>query len=130
MAKSNKIVIVALVALALAMGACAIFILTARIMTSPITVDLPQRAVTAAAALREPAPPIDLRVDADNRVYWNNSPVDVNDLQRKLEEEVLKDPTNQPELRIDADPKSEYEVMGTILAQARKARIRKIDFVQ
>ena len=107
-----------------------IFIVTAPIMTYPIAVDLPQRVINPPPQLREPPPPIDLRVDASNQVYWNNSPVNVGDLQQKMEEEVQKDPTNQPELRIEASPDSEYEVMAKILAQAKNAQMKKIGFVQ
>ncbi len=63
-------------------------------------------------------------------VYVNREPVNVNELQQKMEEEVQKDPTNQPELRIDANPDSEYEVMAKILAQAKNAQMKKIGFVQ
>ena len=107
-----------------------IFIVTAPIMTYPIAVDLPQRVINPPPQLREPPPPIDLRVDASNQVYWNNSPVNVGDLQQKMEEEVQKDPTNQPELRIDANPDSEYEVMAKVLAAAKNAQMQKIGFVQ
>ena len=107
-----------------------IFIVTAPIMTYPIAVDLPQRVINPPPQLRDPPPPIDLRVDASNQVYWNNSPVNVGELQQKMEEEVQKDPTNQPELRIDANPDSEYEVMAKILAQAKNAQMKKIGFVQ
>ena len=107
-----------------------IFIVTAPVMTYPIAVDLPQRVINPPPQLREPPPPIDLRVDASNQVYWNNSPVNVNELQQKMEEEVQKDPTNQPELRIEASPDSEYEVMAKILAQAKNAQMKKIGFVQ
>ena len=107
-----------------------IFIVTAPIMTYPIAVDLPQRVLNPPPVTRDPPPPIDLRVDASNQVYWNNSPVNVNDLQQKMEEEVQKDPTNQPELRIDANPDSEYEVMAKVLAAAKNAQMLKIGFVQ
>ena len=107
-----------------------IFIVTAPIMTYPIAVDLPQRVINPTPQLREPPPPIDLRVDASNQGYWNNSPVNVGDLQQKMEEEVQKDPTNQPELRIEASPDSEYDVMAKILAQAKNAQMKKIGFVQ
>jgi len=107
-----------------------IFIVTAPIMTYPIAVDLPQRVINPPPVTREPPPPIDLRVDASNQVYWNDSPVNVGELQQRMEEEVQKDPTNQPELRIDANPDSEYEVMAKILAQAKNAQMKKISFVQ
>ena len=107
-----------------------IFIVTAPIMTYPIAVDLPQRVINPPPQLREPPPPIDLRVDSSNQVFWNNSPVNVGELQQKMEEEVQKDPTNQPELRIEASPDSEYDVMAKILAQAKNAQMKKIGFVQ
>ena len=56
--------------------------------------------------------------------------MNVGDLQQKMEEEVQKDPTNQPELRIEASPDSEYDVMAKILAQAKNAQMKKIGFVQ
>ena len=94
-----------------------IFIVTAPIMTYPIAVDLPP-------------PPIELKVDASNQVSWNNSPVAVSELQQRMEQEVQRDPTNQPELRIDASPDSEYDVMAKVLAAAKNAQMKKIGFVQ
>ena len=107
-----------------------IFIVTAPIVTYPIEVDLPQRVINPPPQLRDPPPPIDLRIDASGQVSWNNSPVATTELQAKMENEVQKDPTNQPELRIDANPDSEYEVMAKILAQAKNAQMKKIGFVQ
>lgn len=107
-----------------------IFIVTAPIMTYPITVDLPQRVLNPPPETQEPPPPIELKIDASNQVYWNNSPIAVGDLQQRMEEEVQKDPTNQPQLKIDASPDSEYEVMAKVLAAAKNADMKKIGFVQ
>ncbi|HAI94360.1 MAG TPA: biopolymer transporter ExbD [Xanthomonadaceae bacterium] len=107
-----------------------IFIVTAPIMTYPIDVDLPQRVINPPPQLKEPPAPIDLKIDASNQVTWNNNPVSVTALQNMMEEEVQKDPTNQPELRIDANPDSEYEVMAKVLAAAKNAQMQKIGFVQ
>ena len=106
-----------------------IFIVTAPIMTYPIDVDLPQRVINPPPQLKEPPAPIDLKIDASNQVTWNNNPVSVTALQNMMEEEVQKDPTNQPELRIDANPDSEYEVMAKVLAAAKNAQMQKIGFV-
>ncbi len=65
-----------------------IFIVTAPIMTYPIAVDLPQRVINPPPETVEPPPPIELRIDASNQVYWNNSPVAVTELQQRMEEEV------------------------------------------
>ena len=107
-----------------------IFIVTAPIMTYPIDVDLPQRVINPPPQLKEPPAPIDLKIDASNQITWNNNPVSVTALQNMMEEEVQKDPTNQPELRIDANPDSEYEVMAKVLAAAKNAQMQKIGFVQ
>ncbi|KAA8918466.1 biopolymer transporter ExbD [Xanthomonas sacchari] len=107
-----------------------IFIVTAPIMTYPIDVDLPQRVINPPPQLRDPPPPIDLRIDASNQVFWNNSPVAVSALPQMMENEVQRDPTNQPELRIDANPDSEYEVMAKVLAAAKNSDMKKIGFVQ
>ncbi|WP_447938093.1 ExbD/TolR family protein [Pseudoxanthomonas mexicana] len=107
-----------------------IFIVTAPIMTYPIEVALPQRVINPPPQVREPPPPIDLRIDADGSVYWNSSPVNVADLQQRMEQEVQRDPTNQPELRIEANSEAHYEVMAKVLAAAKNAQMLKIGFVQ
>ncbi|WP_454827818.1 ExbD/TolR family protein [Pseudoxanthomonas wuyuanensis] len=107
-----------------------IFIVTAPIMTYPIEVALPQRVINPPPQLREPPPPIDLRIDASGQVYWNNGPVSVTALQNMMENEVQRDPTNQPELRIEANQDSQYEVMAKVLAAAKNAHMQKIGFVQ
>ncbi len=107
-----------------------IFIVTAPIMTYPIEVALPQRVINPPPQLKDPPPPIDLRIDADGTVYWNNSPASLNDLQQRMEQEVMRDPTNQPELRIDANSEAQYQVMAKVLAAAKNAQMLKIAFVQ
>ena len=107
-----------------------IFIVTAPVMTYPIDVDLPQRVINPPPQLREPPPPIELRIDASGQVTWNNNPVQVSALQSMMENEVQRDPTNQPLLQIDANPDSEYQVMAKVLASAKNAQMLKIGFVQ
>ena len=107
-----------------------IFIVTAPVMTYPIDVDLPQRVLNPPPQLREPPPPIDLRIDASGQVTWDNNPVQVAALQTLMENAVQRDPTNQPELRIDANPDSQYDVMAKVLAAAKNSQMQKIGFVQ
>jgi len=107
-----------------------IFIVTAPIMTYPIAVDLPQRVLNPPPVTVEPPPPIELKVDASNQESWNNSPVAVGELQQRMEQEVQRDPTNQPARRIAASPDAEYDVMAKVLAAAKNAQMKKIGFVQ
>lgn len=106
-----------------------IFIVTAPTTTYPIDVPLPQPVLNPPPQTKEPPPPVDLRVDASNTIYWNNTPVALDALQTMMEAEVQRDPTNQPELRIDANGDSEYEVIAKVLAAAKNARMEKINFV-
>ena len=107
-----------------------IFIVTAPVMTYPIDVDLPQRVINPPPQLREPPPPIDLRIDASGAVFWNDSPADVNALQKRMLEEVARDPSNQPELQIETNDQAEYGVLAKVLASAKNAEMAKIGFVQ
>ncbi|MFA0925252.1 biopolymer transporter ExbD, partial [Xanthomonas fragariae] len=45
-------------------------------------------------------------------------------------EVVQADPTNQPELRIDANEDAEYEMMAKVLAAAKNSQMKKIGFMQ
>jgi biopolymer transport protein ExbD len=107
-----------------------IFIVTAPVMTYPIDVDLPQRVINPPPQLREPPPPIELKIDASGQVTWNNNPVQVSAVQAMMENEVQRDPTNQPLLQIDANPDAQYEIMAKVLAAAKNAQMQKIGFVQ
>jgi len=107
-----------------------IFIVTAPIVTYPIEVDLPQRVINPPPQLREPPPPIELKIDASGQVTWNNNPVQVSAVQAMMENEVQRDPTNQPLLQIDANPDAQYDVMAKVLAAAKNAQMQKIGFVQ
>ena len=107
-----------------------IFIVTAPVMTYPIDVDLPQRVINPPPQLREPPPPIELKIDASGQVTWNNNPVQVSAVQAMMENEVQRDPTNQPLLQIDANPDAQYDVMAKVMAAAKNARMLKIGFVQ
>ncbi len=107
-----------------------IFIVTAPVMTYPIDVDLPQRVINPPPQLRDPPPPIELKIEASGQVTWNNSPVQINALQTMMENEVQRDPTNQPLLQIDANGDAQYDVMAKVLAAAKNAQMLKIGFVQ
>jgi biopolymer transport protein ExbD len=107
-----------------------IFIVTAPVTTYPIDVDLPQPVLNPPPPKQEPPPPIDLRIDASNTVYWNNAPVAMEALQGMMENEVQRDPTNQPELKIDAAGDAQYDALAHVLAAARNAKMEKIGFVK
>lgn len=106
-----------------------IFMVTAPIASYPIEVNLPQRS-TAPPPLTEPPPPIRLRIDASGQVFWNNSPYPLRTIADMMEQEVQRDPTNQPQLEIDTNLDADYGILAQVLAHAKNADMMKIGFVQ
>ncbi|WP_374248373.1 ExbD/TolR family protein [Thermomonas sp.] len=107
-----------------------IFMVTMPIQSVPVDVDLPQKAQTPPDNQKEPPKPIELRIDSSGQVFWDNSPTPVSALQKMMEEEVARDPSNQPELQIDTNDQAEYGVLAKVLAAAKNADMAKIGFVQ
>ena len=106
-----------------------IFMVTMPIQSVPVDVDLPQKTLNPPPQPKDPPDPISLRIDAAGQVFWNNTPTPVSALQQMMRNEVQRDPTNQPELRIDASNDSEYETTARVLAAAKNAQMIKINFV-
>ena len=106
-----------------------IFIVTAPMVATPIPVDLPQRSDKAVQRV-EPPPPIELRLDAASQLSWNGQPLAITALQARLLEQAQEHAGNLPELRIDASPDAQYELMAKVLAAANNAHMERIAFVQ
>ena len=107
-----------------------IFMVTAPTLSYPIDVNLPQRSVNPPPQLKEPPPPIELRIDASGQVFWNNTPQPITAIQNLMEVEVQRDPTNQPMLQIDTSNDADYGLLAKVLAHAKNAQMEKIGFVQ
>lgn len=106
-----------------------IFIVTAPMVAVPIPVDLPQRTDKIVQRV-EPPPPIELRVDASDQLFWNGELLAIGDLQARLQAQADLHEGNQPELRIDASPDAQYQVMAKVLAAANNAHMQRIAFIQ
>ncbi|MFD0739682.1 ExbD/TolR family protein [Lysobacter koreensis] len=107
-----------------------IFMVTAPTLSYPIDVNLPQRSVNPPPQLKEPPPPIRLRIDASGQVFWNDTPQPMTAIQNMMEVEVNRDPTNQPMLEIDTSNDADYGLLAKVLAHAKNAQMEKIGFVQ
>jgi biopolymer transport protein ExbD len=107
-----------------------IFMVTAPILSYPIEVNLPQRMINPPPQTQTPPPPIKLRIDAAGTIFWNDSPVPMQQLQQQMNAEVAKDPTNQPLLELDVNPDADYGILAKVLARAKNADMKKIGFLQ
>ena len=102
-----------------------IFMISAPSVTFQVPIDLPQKSLNPPVR-QDPPPPIALKIRATGQLFWNEQPLVPAALEPQLQLEARKDP--QPELRIDADNETEYQVLADVLATARRAGMTKIGF--
>jgi len=107
-----------------------IFMVTMPIQSIPVDVDLPQKTDNPVEPPPNPPEPIKLRIDGAGQVFWNNSPVQLTELEPKMREESQRDPLNQPELQIETNESAQYGILAKVLVAAKNARLVKIGFVQ
>jgi biopolymer transport protein ExbD len=101
-----------------------IFILTVPVLTHSVKLALPQ-----AASTRERIEPknVTLSVDAAGKVYWDDKAVEGAELEKRLAGAAHSEP--QPQLRLRADRKVEYQYVARLMATAQRAGIKQIGFV-
>ncbi len=103
-----------------------IFMITAPLAAHKIKVELP------IASLDHPpddAPnqPITLTIKESGELYWNDEPITEATMQAQLR--VAAQRTPQPELQIRADKNTEYQVISTIMGDAKNAGMVKLGFI-
>lgn len=101
-----------------------IFIITAPLLTHAVKIDLPQ---ATSQPLEEKPEVIDLAVDAEGKIFWNDSEIQVDDLATRMADEAAKQ--QQPELQIRADKNTRYQVLAEVLAKAQTTGMKKVGFV-
>lgn len=101
-----------------------IFIITAPLLSHAVKIDLPQ---ATSQPLEEKPEVVDLAVDAEGKVFWNDTEVQVADLPARMQEASAKE--KQPELQIRADKNTRYQVLADVLAKAQTAGLKKVGFV-
>ena len=101
-----------------------IFIVTAPLLTHSIRIDLP----TAGSAVTPEKPDIiTLSLNREGRLFWNDAPINENDLSGRLTEAGNRKP--QPELHLRADRDTRYQKIAEIMTTAQKAGLQKLGFV-
>lgn len=101
-----------------------IFLVTATVMNPSVPLDLPQ---TSAAV--QPAEPkvIQISIDKDAGIYWDDEPITLQQLSSRLEEQSQQ-PT-EPSIHLRADKDARYETVAQVLALASQAEMTKIAFI-
>jgi biopolymer transport protein ExbD len=101
-----------------------IFIITAPLLTHSIKIDVPR--VSAQPSQADPKA-VDLAIDGQGGMFWNDQPVDMQQLGQRLDELAAQDP--QPALRLRADLNTRYEVLAQVMNLARMAGVTRLGFV-
>ena len=70
---------------------------------------------------------INIAVNKDGDVFWNNEPVDEKKLLARLKETAVKQP--QPEVHVRGDRNARYEFVGKVVFACQRAGILKIGFI-
>lgn len=101
-----------------------IFIITIPVINHAVKIDLPR-------ATNQPndAKPqsINVSVDAQGKVYWNQEEVDQAQLEQRIAAAAQVQP--QPELHLRADRDVRYERVAEVMAAAQNGGLGKIGFI-
>ncbi len=101
-----------------------IFIITVPVLTHSVKVDLP-RADNTPNELKPET--INLAVNADGQIYWNETQVTLEELELRLAAEAGKQP--QPEIHIRGDKAVAYEHVIKTMAAVQRSGLLKLGFV-
>ncbi|NYE26848.1 ExbD/TolR family protein [Pigmentiphaga litoralis] len=101
-----------------------IFIITAPLLSHAVRIDVPQ--ATSAPSQVDPIT-IDLAINADGELFWNDGKIDMGVLSERFEVAARQEP--QPELQLRADKATRYEVLAQVMADASRAGMKRIGFV-
>ena len=101
-----------------------IFIITIPVMQHAVTIDLPRASNQVNTAKPET---IRLDVDASGAYFWNDAPLQDNDLAAQLAAAAGAQP--QAELHIRGDRAVRYERVARVMAAAQRAGMQKIGFI-
>ena len=101
-----------------------IFLITAPSVAHQVKIDLPQKSTIK--PLVEPPDPIDLQIRATGELIWNDQPLIKAALEPQLRLEAGRNP--QPELQVDIEDATQFEVVAEVLATAKNAGMMKIGF--
>ena len=101
-----------------------IMIITVPVMTHAVKIDLPKEVNRPTETKPEN---INLSIDFDGSIYWNENSVDRASLLNYVLAEAVKDP--QPEVHIRGDLNTEYLNVGKVVESAQRAGIMKIAFI-
>ena len=101
-----------------------IFLITIPVVIKSVPITLP--VATNIVTITKPEN-ITIAIDKAGNYYWNDAPVQNEELLTKLQEAAVKVP--QPEVHIRGDKEVRFESVGRILADLQRSSILKVGFI-
>lgn len=101
-----------------------IFLLTATVLNPTVPLNLPQ---TNAEVNEPPAEAIQISIDKDAGLFWDDESVTMAELQTRLQQQGAAG--NDPSIQLRADKEGKYDTVAQVLAAASGAGLTKIAFV-
>jgi biopolymer transport protein ExbD len=101
-----------------------VMMITIPVMIHAVKIDLPKEVNRPTETKAEN---INLSIDFDGTIYWNDNGVDRDALLNYVLQEAVKDP--QPEVHIRADKRARYEYVADTLFVLQRGGMRKVGFI-
>jgi len=104
------------------------FIITLPPPTHAVKIDLPQDCAPNCPPPPEIKPTKNtLYIAPNDAILWNASPVALSQLRGLLEQTQTMDPI--PELHLQPDANSRYDIVDKVLAETKRAKVSKMGFI-
>jgi biopolymer transport protein ExbD len=100
-----------------------LLIITLPIQTHAVKLDMPAPNVTPPTVIPET---VELGVDFDGTITWNNTPVDRSTMDAYFEDAAKKNP--QPEIHVSPNRLAKYDAVARVLADAQRLGATHIGF--
>ncbi|GAA5067343.1 ExbD/TolR family protein [Lysobacter panacisoli] len=104
-----------------------IFMITAPLMSHKVKIDLPEANLDQRDNTAPPVPPINIAVEDNGNLYWNDEPVTRDLLESRLSIEAQKVP--QPTINVRGDKTTKYRIVSEVVQIAQAQGMRKVGFM-
>jgi len=104
-----------------------IFMITAPLMSHPITVTVPTANPKSTEEKAPETPPLDLAIKEDGSMYFQDHQISEADLKNQLAVAAQKSP--QPELQIRAEKAIEWKVVRKVISDAKGQGMVHVGFM-
>ena len=101
-----------------------IFIVTLPVIQHSVKIELPK---AASAASNSKPETIQVSIDNKGQIFWNTSPVSLDEYIIKAKEAAAQDPV--PEVNIRADKRVMYDAVAQVLSASKRNGLTKLGFV-